>query len=256
MRGAEAVEHFRRLVQGRDDELRLDEAALVLAAALRPDGVDVDAAMARLDELAAWIDEPTLDGLRRHLFDDLGFAGDTADYHDPSNSFLDEVIERRRGLPITLSVLTVEVGRRAGVPLAPVGLPGHFLVRDRVDPDVFVDPFHGGALLTAGECRALAERLHPGLAFQDRFLDPVSQRAVLVRMLANLAGTYRQRGERVLLTAALDLRAALPDMGEAEQRELALLLAAGGRYDVAADRLEALGGDDERTAAKLRARLN
>jgi regulator of sirC expression with transglutaminase-like and TPR domain len=255
---SDPIERFARLVSAEPGAVPLDEAALCVSAAIRRDEpVDVDGTLVRLDALAAGIAEPTLDGLCRHLFAELGFAGDDVEYHDPRNSFLDVVVERRRGLPITLSVLTIEVGRRAGVPLAPIGMPGHFLVRDRVDPTVFVDPFHRGALLTTDDCRAVVERLHPGLAFADRFLDPVPPPAVLVRMLANLAGGYRRSGERRALTTVLELRSLLPAPSADELRELALLLAAAGRYDVAADRLDELGGDDDaRNATRLRARLN
>jgi regulator of sirC expression with transglutaminase-like and TPR domain len=255
---SDPIERFARVISVEPDALRLDEAALCLSAAVRHDeAVDVDGSLARLDDLAGGIAEPTLDGLRRHLFAELGFAGDEEAYHDPRNSFLDVVVERRRGLPITLSVLTIEVGRRAGVPLAPIGMPGHFLVRDRVDPTVFVDPYHRGTLLGTADCRSVVERLHPGLEFEDRFLDPVPPSAVLVRMLANLAGSYRRAGARRELTTVLELRSLLPAPSADDVRELALLLAAGGRYDVAADRLDSLGGDDDaRTATRLRARLN
>jgi regulator of sirC expression with transglutaminase-like and TPR domain len=249
-------ERFARVVGLEEHLVGLDEACLTISATLRPE-VDVDAELGRLDELGAGVQEPTLDGLRQHLFLDEGFTGDSGDYHNPRNSFLDVVVERRRGLPILLSVLTVEIGRRVGVPVAPVGMPGHFLVRDRVDPEVFVDPFHGGALLGPEDCRRIVERLHPGLRFEDRFLEPVSPRVVVVRVLANLAGSYRRLGDRQSLTKVLELRSRLPGATEREQRELALLLAAGGRYREAADRLEALAGeDDATTAARLRARLN
>jgi regulator of sirC expression with transglutaminase-like and TPR domain len=253
---ADPLERFTRVMGRSWDRVRLDEACLGVAAGLRPE-TDVERTMRRLDELAAGVEVPTLDGLRVHLFDELGFGGDTEAYHHPRNSLLDLVVERRRGIPISLSVLLIEVGRRAGVPLAPVGMPGHFLVRDRVDPEVFVDPFHGGAVLDRSGCVRILQRLHPALPFEERFLDPVAPTDVVVRLLANLAGSYRRMGERRALTTVLEMRDLLPGTGEQEQRELALLLAAGGRYREAADRFESLAGDDDTTtAARLRARLN
>jgi regulator of sirC expression with transglutaminase-like and TPR domain len=122
---------------------------------------------------------------------------------------------------------------------------------------VFVDPLHGGAILDAGGCRHMLERLHPALPFDERFLEPTAPQALLARMLANLAGSYRRLGDRRALTTVLELRSCLPAAGETEVRELALLLAAGGRYREAADRFEALGSDDDELAARrLRARLN
>lgn len=237
-------------------ELRLDEAALLVAAHARP-GLDVSAELDRIDELASGVSEPTLDGLREHLFAQLGFRGDTEAYHDPRNSLLDQVLERRRGLPITLSVLLIEVGRRVGVPMAPVGMPGHFLVRHRDNPGVFVDAFAGGALIDTEGCRAIFERLDPTASFDLAYLEPTRPVEVVARILNNLAGAYRRCGDRAAMTWVLDLRARLPGAPPRARRELALLLTAAGRYREAAGHLEQLGTpDDTDAAARLRARLN
>src|SRR5688572_16706844 len=111
MPALDPTSRFRALVQGPPDEMALDEAALLIAAHARP-GLDIATELSLLDRLAAGIPDGTLDEWRRHLFVDLGFSGDVASYYDPSNSFLDQVVRRRRGLPITLSVLGMEVGRR------------------------------------------------------------------------------------------------------------------------------------------------
>ncbi len=138
-------ERFAELVRRPDEEIPLDLAWALLTAHAHPSS-DPDDLMAQLDDLAAGVRVPTLDGLRHHLFVDQGFIGNREDYYDVANSYLDDVLDRHLGIPITLSVLTMEVGRRVGVPVAGVGLPGHFLLRDKVDPDVFVDAFRGGAL--------------------------------------------------------------------------------------------------------------
>ena len=143
MHNASQTARFVQLVQGPESDLRVDEAAALIAAHANP-AVEEAAIFETLDDLAARCRPPTLDGLLRLLFVDEGFHGNTLDYYDPKNSFLDEVLERRAGIPITLAVVTMEVGRRAGVPLAAIGMPGHFLLRDRVDPNVFVDPFDQG----------------------------------------------------------------------------------------------------------------
>ena len=129
----------------------------------------------------------TFDGLRAHLFEHEGFPGNIDHYADPENSFLDSVIERRRGIPITLSVLMIAIGRRLGVDVRGVGMPGHFLVLDGARGDVWCDPFHGGALLDADGCRRRFELVYGGaLAFQPAFLAPTPAPAIVARMLANL----------------------------------------------------------------------
>ncbi|HMC70976.1 MAG TPA: transglutaminase-like domain-containing protein, partial [Mycobacteriales bacterium] len=123
----DATERFVEVVAGREPALPLDEIAFLIAAHAHG-GLDVDAQLTRLDELADQVRDPTLDGLRRLLFRDLGFTGNEGDYYDARNSFLDDVLDRRTGIPISLAVLTMEVGRRVGVPLAGVSMPGHFLL--------------------------------------------------------------------------------------------------------------------------------
>jgi regulator of sirC expression with transglutaminase-like and TPR domain len=261
----EAVERFAALVHGPEAAIPLDEAALLIAAATKPEGADVAAALAALDDVAEQVVAPTLDGLRAVLFRDLGYGGNPDDYYDPSNSWLDDVIERRVGIPITLAVVMIEVGRRVGVPLAGVSMPGHFLVRDKVDPDVFVDPFARGRELDRDGCAARFHSVQgPGSVFDDAFLDPVGKRAILVRMLANLETVATMRTERVLLQQVLALRVALPDAGLIEHRKYAASLATAGQFDKAAAVLErwadvpdAEGAVAARAQAdQLRARLN
>jgi regulator of sirC expression with transglutaminase-like and TPR domain len=258
------TEEFAELVARPEPEIPLDRASLLIAAHARPE-LDIDATLVRLDELADTCFAPTLDAVVRHLFVDLGFRGNTADYHDPRNSYLDEVIERRIGIPITLSVLTMEVGRRLGVPLAGVGMPGHFLLRDRVDPSVFVDPFAAGALIDREACRRIFQALHgPGDGFDDAFLEPVGSLTVLARILANLKAIFVARSDRKSLGWVLELRCLIPGMPVGEYRELAEVLASVARYKEAALVLEevasGLGTDDaarfEARAADYRARLN
>ena len=206
----DAISRFAEVMAGPEASIPLDEAALLLAVATRGDG-SVDDGLAQLDGLAQEVPAPTLDGLRALLFRDLGFGGNGDDYYDPANSWLDDVVERRTGIPITLAVLMLEVGRRVGVPLAGVSMPGHFLVRDKVDPDVFVDPFARGRLLDRDGCVARFERVQgPGAVFDDAFLQPVGKRAIVVRMLANLENVARMRGDLSLLQRVFALQATLP----------------------------------------------
>ena len=255
---------FGAMVAGPDAEIRLDEAMLLIAAQARPE-LDRPAVLRALDQLADACPGPTLDHLVRHLFVDLGFSGNRDDYYDARNSYLDCVLERRLGIPISLSVLTIVVGRRVGVSLAGVAMPGHFLLRDKVDPTVFLDPFDGGTRLDVAGCARLFARLQgPAAPFDERYLEPVGHRAILSRVLANLKAIHETHGDRQALVGVLRLRAAIPGVGDQERRELAAALAAAGQFGAAADELEAVAGAgtgeqaeaDLTAATRHRARLN
>ncbi|MGF1668573.1 MAG: SirB1 family protein [Acidimicrobiia bacterium] len=176
---------------------QLGEAALELARFAHPD-IDSASCLGYLENLAARVEHPTALGLRRVIGIHEGIGGNVDDYYDPDNSLLNRVIERRRGIPITLSVIWIEVGRRAGVEVEGIGLPGHFLVRVGGS---LVDPFHYGEEIGDDEAAALvagtvggppqlgAVRLDPG------WLAPVTAVEIISRMLRNLAGIYGARGE-------------------------------------------------------------
>lgn len=203
------TDRFAQIVLGPDEAVPLDEAWALLSAHAHP-AVDPDALLAGLDDLAAGCRIPTLDGLRHHLFVDQGFVGNQDDYYEPANTYLDDVLERHLGIPISLAVLTMEVGRRIGVPVDGVGLPGHFLLRDRVDPEVFVDAFRGGEVLDRDGCVKVLRRLHgPGLVVDPAWLEPVGHRAILERMLANLVGVFQQRRAHGDLVWARELQVRL-----------------------------------------------
>jgi regulator of sirC expression with transglutaminase-like and TPR domain len=220
------AERFADLVQGPESGLPLDEAALLIAALDHP--VDVPAQLDALDALAADLGADDVATLAHALFVTRGFVGNTDDYGDPRNSYLDDVLRRRLGIPITLSVLMIEVGRRRGIALVGVGMPGHFLVGS---DDGYVDPFHGGVVLDATGARRLFDRTHPGAPFSDHYLDPVGPRAVLSRMLANLVATFLGR-DPMRAIGALRLRLTIPGLPEPERRQ------------------------GEETLVRLRARLN
>jgi len=184
----------RALVADPAHPVDLAEAALLVAADHRP-GLDVSAQLARLDALAdgarptvlaAWSDAARVEALNRFLFQHEGFRGNTEAYEDPRNSLFDCVLERRTGLPITLSLVYLEVGRRLGLPVEGIGFPGHFLVRWRGRADVVVDAFHGRIL----DDRALAAMLRSALGrdvpFSRMELRPIAPRDFLVRLVSNL----------------------------------------------------------------------
>jgi regulator of sirC expression with transglutaminase-like and TPR domain len=217
-----ARKRFVAAVDGPAADVQLDIAALCIAARLRP-ALDIDAECARLDDLARGC-PPTFDGMRAHLFDELGFAGNTRDYADPENSFLDAVITRRTGIPISLSVLTMEVGRRLGLTIEGVGMPGHFLVHDGGRPGVWCDPFHGGELLDFEGCRALFTRVHGAThPFHPAFLTVSTPHEILARMLANLEHGRLAR-DPLQLSWLCELHRAIPGIGPEEERRLDVAL--------------------------------
>jgi regulator of sirC expression with transglutaminase-like and TPR domain len=247
-----------------DDAVPLDESLLLLAAARPGSTADVAAGIAILDDLAAACPAPTVDALIPHLFEREGFDGDRHDYHDPRNSYLDEVLHRRVGMPITLGVVLVEVGRRLGIDLVGVGMPGHFLVRERGDTDGFIDPYHRGTRISAAACEARFRALHgSAVVFHPSYLDPVAPRSIVQRVLNNLTVSFRARSPREL-EWLLDIRVRIP-ADPPELRALAELCELRGRYDAAADLLDrAVAGNPveptssrvRERASRLRARLN
>lgn len=260
---SDAGARFAELVGGPEADVALDEAALLIAAHAYPD-LDVGAQRARLDALAAGCSAPTFDGVRRHLFEELGFAGDAKRYRDPRNSFLNEVLDRRLGIPISLAVLTIEVARRVGVEAEGIGMPGHFLVRSRADPEVLLDPF-GGRLLDVAGCRELFRSVHgPAAPFDEALLAPVGPRAILARMLANLRQLYLASGDARSVGWVLRLRVAVPAATPGELADLSGAQAALARFTDAAATLDALAELLPTEAAAragaeakaLRARLN
>lgn len=216
----DAVARFIELVQGPDHALALDEALLCIAAHAHP-GLDPIEQLARLDDLAARCPAPTFERLLRFLFVEEGFGGNRDDYGDPRNSFLPDVLDRRLGIPITLSALAIEVGRRIGVEVRGVGMPGHFLVRSGT---VLADPFDRGRILTVGEAASLCRSVTGSPSFDLAWLDPVDHRTLLLRVLANLKAVYLGRGDAVSLAWVLRLRVAVPGSPPSERAELARLM--------------------------------
>ena len=256
----EPRERFVEAVNRPAAEVPLDIAALCIAAHAHP-GLDVDEWMRHLDALADRCPDPTFDAVRTHLFRHEGFVGNLDHYDDPENSFLDSVLERRRGIPISLSALMISVGRRVGVDVQGVGMPGHFLVLDAERGHVWCDPFHGGALLDADGCRRQFDLVYGGaLAFQHAFLAPTPAAAIIARMLANLERSELAT-DPVQRAWMCDLHLAIPGIAFHEQFELADQLARTGDvvraaavFDRLADRAEASRDEPDDAAAKLRTR--
>jgi len=202
------------------DDVPLDEAALLISAALQP-ALDLIEWMAALDMLAGECPTPTALGVGRHLFDDEHFVGNRGAYYDWRNSCLDRVIATRTGIPISLSVLMIEVARRVGVKLVGVGMPTHFLVGVADDPAVFFDPFAGGRPLSRAQARALFEDLTRGqVPWDEAFLDPTPNRDIVIRMLNNLKSVFVGRSDAIRLGIVMGLRGVVPELAESEDAEI------------------------------------
>jgi regulator of sirC expression with transglutaminase-like and TPR domain len=222
-----------------EEALPLDEAALLIAAGADP-GLDVSAQLARLDELASHLlGDADTEQVCQLVFKSLGLRGDTQTYDDPRNSYLHQVLDRRLGIPISLSVLLMEIGRRCGVALEGVGMPGHFLVRDPNRPELLIDAFSGGRRLDHAECVRLIHAV-TGEAIELRgdMLATVGSRAILTRMLANLDHSFRRRRDRNGVRWVTSLRAAIPGLSMADRMALADGLVGLGSYEEAAAHLE------------------
>jgi regulator of sirC expression with transglutaminase-like and TPR domain len=240
---------FRSIVRKPDHQLNLAAAALCIA--WEDQGIsNVSATLRKLDALAAVLQphlrevsdpQQAVTMLNQYLFEHLRFRGNTENYHEPANSFLDQVLVRRTGLPIALSVLYLEVGWRLGLPLAGVALPGHFLARYRTLTDeLFIDPFHGGRHWSRQECEDQIQRAYgkaPAHVVQ-LVMEPPSRQAILVRMLRNLKHTYLARGDMQRALAAVErITLLLPDAA-AELRDRGLLRSQLGQRHRALEDLE------------------
>ena len=178
----------------------LDRAAVAIALEEYPE-LDVDSCLRRLDEFAAHAQvllgddrEPlrVIESLNQVLFVDGGLQGNSEDYYDPKNSYLNEVLERKIGIPITLSVIYMEVARRIGFNLRGVGLPGHFIVKCAGgEGEILIDPFGGGRVLSEANCQDLLDKLFAGsVRLQPAHLQPMDKKSIVTRMLFNLKGIY------------------------------------------------------------------
>jgi regulator of sirC expression with transglutaminase-like and TPR domain len=239
-----ALEPFARLIAGEDARIDLARACLLIAQDAYPE-LDVERYLGEIERMAIRLRarlpqncgaEERVVALNQFLYDDLGFWGNTEDYYDPRNSYLNEVIERKTGIPITMSILYMELGRRIGLPLEGVSFPGHFLVRLALRGGMLVlDPFAGGAPQSEDELRSRVKRVIPdGVADDlpaselplDQFLEPATNRQILTRVLRNLKAIYREtdKPERMLdvlnrmLLVTPDASAELRDRGFVYQR--------------------------------------
>jgi regulator of sirC expression with transglutaminase-like and TPR domain len=232
-----ALEPFSELVGREDDKIELARACLQIAEDAYP-GLDVDGYVGEIVRFAKRLRariplgagaEDRIIALNEFLFADLGFSGNADNYYDPRNSYLNEVIDRRKGIPITLAVLYIEIGRRIELPLEGVSFPGHFLVRLPMRGGTLVlDPFSGGAPQSSDELRERLKRVIPRVAGAGvplaelplgPFLEPAGNRQILARLLRNLKGVYREKDKPERLLEVLNRMVIVAPDAAGERRD-------------------------------------
>ena len=239
-----------------DGEINLAEAALAIAATEYP-GLDPAPSLAELGRLAERVEAgPELSALaniaalNKVLFEEENFSGNAEDYDDPRNSYLNDVLQRKKGIPITLSLVYTEVARRKGLPLAGVGFPGHFLVKHPGPPaDIVVDPYDRGAILAPADCETLLKKhFGPETEMKAEYLAASTHRQILARMLNNLKGSYYRRNNFPKVLTLIELALATGEDMPSNVRDRGMVYFALRSYTDAVRELKtylALAGKDD-----------
>jgi regulator of sirC expression with transglutaminase-like and TPR domain len=250
------IRQFQAMIDCPDDQIDLAEAALMIAATEYP-GLDPAPCLETLDQLAARVQAgPTLSALANIaaintvLFEEENFEGNTKEYDDPRNSYLNDVLVRKTGIPITLSLVYTEVARRKGVPLAGVGFPGHFLVKHPGPPaEIIVDPFHRGEVLSPADCSALLrEHFGPEAELKSEYFAAATKKQILARMLNNLKGSYYRRNNYLKVLTMIELALATREDVLTNVRDRGMVYFAMRRYSDAVRELKIylkLAGKDD-----------
>jgi regulator of sirC expression with transglutaminase-like and TPR domain len=247
-RSSLARQRFYQEIDQPPDQIDLAKAALYLAQEEYPD-LDVEEYLSALDAMAVEVRERLpresyplriIQTLNQYLYEDLQFQGNTESYYDPCNSYLNDVIDRRTGIPITLSLVYLEIAGRIDFPMAGVGMPGHFLIRPIGDEmQIFVDPFHQGEVLFEQDCQErLSQVQGRSMMLRPEFLEAVSPRYFLARILTNLKGVYLKQEDWLRAIAAIDRILMLLPHSWMEQRDRGLLYYQLGYWTEARQDLE------------------
>lgn len=234
-----ARQRFYQEVQQPDEAIDLAKAALYMAQEEYP-SLEVDTYLNTLDTMADEVRKrlpqefyplKVIHCLNNYFFEELGFQGNTQEYYDPRNSYLNQVIERRTGIPITLSLIYLEVAKRINFPMAGVGMPGHFLIRPTLDDmAIYVDPYHQGEIMFEQDCQDRLRQVYGESALlQSSHLETVSAKTLLMRMLANLKMIYLHHRDVPRTLSAIDRILLMFPRAAAELRDRGLLYYQQGR---------------------------
>jgi regulator of sirC expression with transglutaminase-like and TPR domain len=248
MNTSSARQYFYQEIQQPDELINLAKAALYIAQEEYPD-LDPEEYLNSLDTMAAEVSErltrtryplQIIKTLNHYMFEDLQFAGNKENYYDSRNSFLNDVIDRRLGIPITLSLVYLEIARRIDFPMSGVGMPGHFLIRpDIPDMDIFVDAFNNGEVMFPEDChKRLEEIFQRPVTFKPEFLAQVTNKQFLVRILNNLKQIYIQTQEFEKALATVDKILLILTGHPEELRDRGLIYYQLGQFLLAAQDLE------------------
>lgn len=230
---SEGRQNFSKEIARSDSQIDLAKATLYIAQEEYP-VLDIEKYLNALDMMAEELQErlpqtsyplKIIQSINQYLFDELGFQGNTSNYYDPRNSFLNDVIDRRTGIPISLSVIYLEVAKRIDFPMVGIGMPGHFLIRpDFEDVGIFVDVFERGEILFVQDCEERLRQIYQQpVQLESHFLDPVKNKQILARMLTNLKFIYINKQELLKAIAAVERILLLFPSNQRELRDKGLL---------------------------------
>ncbi len=267
MEFSSARQYFHHEIQQTDECIDLAKAALYIAQE-EYSNLDIEEYLDALDTIAIELKERLPDEnyplkiikcINRYLYDELGFTGNSQNYYDPRNSFLNDVIERRVGIPITLALLYIEIGRRIDFPMIGIGMPGHFLIRpDVAFVEIFVDAFNHGEVMFPQDCEErLSQIYQQKVTLQPEFLAPVTKKQFLARILTNLKYIYLKQEELEKALLCVERILLLFPSAALELRDRGLLCYQIGRFNQAVVDLEAylLQSPDAQDANRIRGLL-
>lgn len=242
-----ARQRFYQEVHQPEEQISLAKAALYIAQEEYAD-LEEEEYLNALDVMAQEVQERLpierypmriIQTINQYLYTDLGFRGNSENYYDPRNSFLNDVIDRRTGIPITLALVYLEIADRLDFPMVGIGMPGHFLIRPTVgEMDIFVDAFHQGKVMFAQDCQEQLSQLYGrSIELRPEFLQPINQRYFLVRMLTNLKAIYLQQEDLPRLVAVIERILLLVPNDVHNQRDRGILYFQMGRWTEASQDL-------------------
>jgi regulator of sirC expression with transglutaminase-like and TPR domain len=243
-----ARQNFYHEIHQLEEDIDLAKAALYIAQEEYPD-LDIEEYLNALDTMADEVEERLPDerypmrviqGLNQYLYEDLGFVGNNQNYYDPRNSFLNDAIDRRTGIPITLSLIYLEVATRIDFPMVGIGMPGHFLIRPEFEEvGIFVDAFNGGEVLFPEDCQQRLSQIYgETVELQPEFLKPVDTHQFLARMLTNLKVIYLNQEDMDRALAAIERILLIFPESPMELRDRGLLYYQQGSLTAASQDLE------------------